>query len=174
MKFPTSILSLVGILASRAETETICKPSPKVTPKPQYEFTINLTLGAGTNVGIDIWSAHRTYLPVIGGTFCAKWNEGVAGKVVSGVANYYQTANGTGPYKLELEYLIQTSEIPPASIVVKQTGWEVNFVGRTTYVFETGDSKYSFINSGVYIGVETAYVVNGTSTYSSVDGYSLV
>ena len=83
----------------------------------------------------------------------------------SGVADFIQTANGTGPYKLGFEYLLQTFETPPATIVVRQSGWEVNFVGRTTYAFETGDARYSFINTGVYVGVETGFEMNGTTTY---------
>ncbi|KAH7378174.1 hypothetical protein BKA64DRAFT_750544 [Cadophora sp. MPI-SDFR-AT-0126] len=174
MKFSILAIPLLAFFTSLSDAKATCTPSPKVTPKPQYEFSINLTLGAGTNVGIDIYNSRQTYLPIIGGSFCAKWNGGVTGTVVSGVANYYQTANGTSPYKLGFEYLLQTAEYPPASIVVRQAGWEVNFVGRTTYGFETGDAKYRGINTGVYIGVETGYVVNGTTTYTSVDGYSLV
>ncbi|PVH74393.1 hypothetical protein DL98DRAFT_537460 [Cadophora sp. DSE1049] len=119
-------------------------------------------------------TGQTTYLPIIKGSFCVKWNGGVTGTVVSGVVDFCQTANGTGPYKLGFEYLLQTSETPNASIVVRQSGWEANFVGRTTYAFEIGDSRYSFVNTGVYIGVENGYVMNGTTTYSSVDGYSLV
>lgn len=48
---------------------------------------------------------------------------------------------------------------------MKQTGWEVNYSGRTTYVFETGDTRYSAVNTAVYVGVETGYVINGTKTY---------
>ncbi|KAG4412888.1 hypothetical protein IFR04_013962 [Cadophora malorum] len=130
---------------------------------------MNLTLGAGTSIGLNIDNSRQTYLPIIGGSFCAKWNGGVTGTVVSGVADFIQTANGTGPYKLGFEYLLKTSETPPANIVVRQSGWEVKFVGRTTYAFETGDARYSFINTGVYVGVETGYVMNGTTTYCELD-----
>ncbi|KAL2067629.1 hypothetical protein VTL71DRAFT_15725 [Oculimacula yallundae] len=174
MQFHFLFAAAVGTLSSLAQAKPTCQPSPAVTPKPQYEFTMNLKLGAGTNVGVDIYNERQTYLPVTGGKFCAKWNGGVTGSVVSGVANFYQTANGTGPYRLDFEYLIKTSDTPPASFVVKQSGWEVNRVGRTTYSFATGDSRYSFVNSGVYIGVEVGYVVNGTTTHSAVDGYTLV
>lgn len=83
----------------------------------------------------------------------------------SGSTTYYQVSKGTGPYKLQLEYLLKTSDLEPAYILVKQVGWEVNFVGRTTYVFETGDPRYIALNTGVHIGVETGYVMNGTGTY---------
>ncbi|KAJ5042367.1 uncharacterized protein L3040_004916 [Drepanopeziza brunnea f. sp. 'multigermtubi'] len=136
---------------------------------------MNLTLGAGTDLSIDIYNARQTFLPIEGGSFCTKWNGGVTGTVASGLASYYQTANGTGHiYKLSFEYLLTTNESPPAAILVKQSGWEVNYVGRTTYAFETGNPRYAFVNSGVYVGVETGYAVNGTKTYSSVDGYTLV
>ncbi|PBP21897.1 hypothetical protein BUE80_DR007307, partial [Diplocarpon rosae] len=130
---------------------------------------MNLILGAGTDLGVDIYNTRQTFLPVEGGSFCARWNGGVTGTVVSGAASYYQTANGTGPYKIEFQYLLKTSESPPASILVRQFGWEVNRVGRTTYVFETGDSRYSAVNTGVYVGVETGYVVNLTKTYCEYD-----
>jgi len=46
-----------------------------------------------------------------------------------------------------------------------------NFVGRTNYVFEIGDSRYSAVNTGVYIGVETAYAANETGTYCKLGSY---
>ncbi|CAL3962735.1 unnamed protein product [Diplocarpon coronariae] len=173
---PVSLSVLLRLVLSTTLTEakTKCSPSLEVKPKPQYEFTMNLVLGAGTGLGVDIYDARQTFAPVEGGTFCATWNGGVTGTVVSGVASYYRTANGSGPYKIDFQYFLKTSESPPASFLVKQFGWEVSRVGRTTYVFETGDARYSTVNTGVYIGVETGYVVNNTKTYSSVDGYTLV
>ena len=108
------------------------------------------------------------------GEFCFPWTTlrglNINGSLLqSGVADFIQTANGTGPYKLGFEYLLKTSEDPPANIVVRQSGWEVKFVGRTTYDFETGDARYSFINTGVYVGVETGYVMNGTTTYCELE-----
>ena len=82
MKFSISVLSLLGGLASIASAATTCTPSPKVTPKTQYEFSMNLTLGAGTSIGLNIDNSRQTYLPIIGGSFCAKWNGGVTGTVV--------------------------------------------------------------------------------------------
>lgn len=77
-------------------------------------------------------------------------------------------------YKLDLEYLLVTNDEPKASILVKQSGWEVDYVGRTQYVFETGDKRYLGLNSGVWTGVETGYVVNSTGTYSSADAYKVI
>ena len=44
-------------------------------------------------------------------------------------------------------------------------------MGRTNYVFEIGDSRYSAVNTGVYIGVETAYAANETGTYCKLGSY---
>jgi len=82
-----------------------------------------------------------------------------------GTGAYYQVADGTGPFKLEFDYLLKTNDEPPAYILVKQSGWEVNYIGRTNYVLETGDSRYSFVNTGVWTGVETGYVNNATGTF---------
>jgi len=82
-----------------------------------------------------------------------------------GSGTYHQAFSGAGPYKLEFEYLLKTDEKVPAYILVKQKGWEVNFVGRTAYVLESGDARYAALNTGVYIGVETSYVANATGTF---------
>ena len=82
-----------------------------------------------------------------------------------GTASFLQVKNGTGPYKLEIEYLLKTNDKPPAYVLVKQTGWEVNFVGRTNYVMESGDARYSAVNTGVWVGIETAYVSNATGIF---------
>lgn len=186
MKFFT--LSLPILTYAFVSTNPSCQSSPKVTPKLEYDFSINLVFGPSIEAGnVSIYNGQMTYLSTVGGTFCAKWNGGVSGTVVvtcpsiyppllsitlylipqqpGGTTTFLQVENGTGPYKLEVEYLLKTNDKPPAYVLVKQTGWEVNFVGRTNYEMQSGDARYSAVNTGVWVGVETAYVSNATGTF---------
>lgn len=75
-----TILALLNVaLATHTKG---CSPSPKVTPKAQYDFSINLVLGPTLDVGVDIYDARQSYLIVTGGSFCAKWNGGTTGTIV--------------------------------------------------------------------------------------------
>ncbi len=82
MKFVSNSILRLAILFSTTQAKTTCTPSPKVSPKAQYEFSINLTLGVGIDLGVDIYNARQTFLPIEGGSFCARWNGGVSGTVV--------------------------------------------------------------------------------------------
>lgn len=182
MKFFTlpALTLLTAVLSVNAKDT--CKASPKVHPKLTYDFNIELVLGPSIDLGIDIYGANQTYLSITGGSFCAKWNNGTSGTVLvcflpenkillhelmksqpGGTASYYQLSEPV--YKLEFEYLLKTADSPPAYILVKQKGWEVDFVGRTQYALETGDARYSGLNTGVWTGVEVSYVVNATGTF---------
>ena len=80
MKFFTiSLLVLTSAFASAYP----CVPSPKVTPKLEYDFSVNLAFGPSIEAGIvSLYNGQLTYLSTVGGTFCAKWNGGVSGTVV--------------------------------------------------------------------------------------------
>jgi hypothetical protein len=164
MKFLSlSALTFLTTFLSVSARDT-CKPSPKVHPKLTYDFAINLVFGPSIDLGTNIYNAQQTYLNVVGGSFCAKWNNGTSGTIQpGGTASYYQLSEHV--YQIEFEYLLKTVDSPPAYILVKQKGWEVDFIGRTQYALETGDARYSGLNTGVWTGVETVYATNTTGTF---------
>jgi hypothetical protein len=97
----------------------------------------NVTLGKSQSVGASKRGG-RNIIPITGGTLSGK----ITGKVLSGGADYQSLGN---PATLDARYLWQTSE--GDVIIVRNAGP----ISSLAPIFEVNvDSKYSFLNKGVY------------------------
>lgn len=67
-------------------------------------------------------------------------------------------ANGTW---LDSTYLLTTNDAAPAHLLVRSSGWQAGSLWRAYIKIETGDERYFFLNTRMWIGALTAW--NGTT-----------
>ena len=89
--------------ASMPQTPSASRPSEVVPPKLTLAFTIDVQVGAPTELG-QVPRGRRRIIPILGGTF-----EGpdIRGKVVPGGADW-QIVRADGLAELDTRYLLQT------------------------------------------------------------------
>ena len=92
--------------------------------------------------------------------------------------------------RVSANYLLQTGDEPPAFICVKTSGWRTGAkdvleklndpmaadqVSPNTYKFrlqielETGDERYAFVNTGMWVGSGCVRGAEGQSSFVDVD-----
>ncbi len=113
------------------------KASPEEKRGDQL-ITENVTLAASQSVGATK-AGNRNIIPITGGTLEGK----ITGKVLSGGADYQNLAN---PPTIDARYLWQTSD--GEVIIVRNAG---SFGGLVPTFEVRVDSKYSWLNNGLYL-----------------------
>ncbi|KAI9739198.1 MAG: hypothetical protein M1834_007411 [Cirrosporium novae-zelandiae] len=139
-------------------------------PKPELEldFRISVTLNTKISIGLGIWG-DRNWISFIGGQWAGRWGKGT---VLPGGQDAQLVVKDLATH-LEAKYLLQTSDDPPAFILVKTNGWRTgpkevlerlldpeqadsvspgDYKFRLTVSLETGDERYSFLNTGMWVG----------------------
>jgi len=89
--------------ASMPQTPSSSRPGEAVPPKLTLAFTINVQVGAPTELG-QVPRGRRRIIPILGGTF---EGPGIRGKVVPGGADW-QIVRADGLAELDTRYLLQT------------------------------------------------------------------
>ena len=98
----------------------------------------NVTLGASQSVG-DTGRSNRNIIPITGGTVSGR----IEGKVLAAGADYQNLAN---PPTIDARYLWQTNE---GEVIIVRNGGAFGSLAPT---FEVRvDSKYSWLNKGLYL-----------------------
>ncbi|KAJ5100625.1 hypothetical protein N7456_006677 [Penicillium angulare] len=137
-------------------------------PTLELDFRMSIKMNPKVPVGQSIWG-NREWVSFIGGQWAGRWGKGIV--LPGGQDTQIVTKDQTT--KLSASYLLQTVEDPPAFIVVKAEGWltgakdvleKVNdqttadgvnpssYKYRLNLSMETGDERFTFLNSLMWIG----------------------
>ncbi|KAJ9210805.1 hypothetical protein DTO166G4_7576 [Paecilomyces variotii] len=138
------------------------------TPSLELDFRMSIKLNPKVSVGAGIWG-QRDWITFIGGQWAGRWGKGVVlpgGQDSQVVVKELATS-------IKANYMLQTADEPPAFIVVKTSGWltgakdvlekladpnVADTINPNTYKYrinlsmETGDERYAFVNTLMWIG----------------------
>ncbi|KAK6433096.1 hypothetical protein LTR95_010724 [Oleoguttula sp. CCFEE 5521] len=139
-------------------------------PVPRLDFRMSVTLNPKVSLGPGPFG-QRNWISFSGGQWQATWGSGV---VVPGGQDSQLVHPETLHTWLETNYLLQTSDEPPAYIAVQTSGWRTGprevleklfdpvladavnpseYQMRLNVKLETGDERYAkVVNGGMWIG----------------------
>ncbi|EAU32546.1 conserved hypothetical protein [Aspergillus terreus NIH2624] len=137
-------------------------------PSLELDFRMSIKMNPKVSVGPSIWG-HRDWVTFVGGQWAGRWGKGI---VLPGGQDS-QIVTKESNTSLRASYMLQTADEPAAWIIVKTDGWltgakdvldKVNdpavadTVNPNTYKYrinlsmETGDERYAFLNTLMWIG----------------------
>ncbi|GES63098.1 Rad21/Rec8 N terminal domain protein [Aspergillus terreus] len=137
-------------------------------PTLELDFRMSIKMNPKVSVGPSIWG-HRDWVTFVGGQWAGRWGKGI---VLPGGQDS-QIVTKESNTSLRASYMLQTADEPAAWIIVKTDGWltgakdvldKVNdpavadTVNPNTYKYrinlsmETGDERYAFLNTLMWIG----------------------
>lgn len=138
-------------------------------PTLDLDFRMSIKLNPKVPVGSSGNNGQRNWISFIGGQWAGRWGKGI---VIPGGQDSQITYKDFAT-SLSAQFLIQTSDDPPAMIIVKTKGWwtgakdvmekmhndimEADTLPASQYKFrvnidlETGDERYSFLSTGMWI-----------------------
>ncbi|KKY22754.1 hypothetical protein UCRPC4_g03079 [Phaeomoniella chlamydospora] len=129
---------------------------------------MSVKLNPALSLGPTLFGPKR-WISFVGGQWAGRWGKGI---VIPGGQDA-QWIVKDGATKVDTNYLLQTADEPPAFIQVKTSGWRTgsrdvleklenlataDTVNPNTYKFriyiqlETGDERYGFVNSTMWVG----------------------
>ncbi|KAL2830292.1 hypothetical protein BDW59DRAFT_141368 [Aspergillus cavernicola] len=135
-------------------------------PSLELDFRLSLKINPKVGVGQSIWG-QRDWVTFVGGQWAGRWGKGVV--VPGGQDSQVMTKESTS---LRANFLLQTTDDPPAFIVVKTSGWLTgardvldklgdasmadginpnSYKYRVNLTMETGDERYTFLNTLMWI-----------------------
>ncbi|RVX69458.1 hypothetical protein B0A52_06521 [Exophiala mesophila] len=155
-------------LLHRFDEGDIARSLQLPTPTLDLDFRISIKLNPKIAVGSVLYG-HRDWVSVVGGQWAGRWGKGLV--IPGGQDNQLVVKDLTT--RVDATYLLQTNDDPPAYITARSRGWrtgqkevlerlndpmEANTVPANQYRFrmtvelETGDERYSFVNSCIWVG----------------------
>ncbi|KAB8345942.1 hypothetical protein FH972_022994 [Carpinus fangiana] len=147
------------------------------TPSLKLDFRMSVKLNPLISVGKTVWG-QRNWISFSSGEWSALWGRGT---VVQGGQDNQLVTEELSTF-LETNYLLKTDDTDPAYITVKTTGWRTgdketlqklldpqlaNEVSPHDYKFrlyvrmESGDARYSFVNTSMWIASAARYGSEG-------------
>ncbi|KAJ5764599.1 hypothetical protein N7533_003280 [Penicillium manginii] len=137
-------------------------------PSLELDFRMSIKMNPKVGVGASIWG-HREWVSYLGGQWAGRWGKGIV--LPGGQDTQIVTKDSTT--SIRANYLLQTADEPPAFIIIKADGWltgakdvleKVNdsamadginpgsYKYRLNLGMETGDERYTFLNTLMWIG----------------------
>ncbi|KAB8231941.1 hypothetical protein ETB97_004821 [Aspergillus alliaceus] len=137
-------------------------------PSLELDFRMSIKMNPKVAVGQSLWG-QRDWVTFVGGQWAGRWGKGV---VLPGGQDS-QIVTKESATSLRASYMLQTADDPPAYIIVKTNGWltgakdvldKVNDPGvadtinpntykyRINLTMETGDERYAFLNTLMWVG----------------------
>ncbi|OQE17978.1 hypothetical protein PENSTE_c019G07896 [Penicillium steckii] len=137
-------------------------------PTLELDFRMSIKMNPKVGVGASIWG-HREWVSYIGGQWAGRWGKGIV--LPGGQDTQVVTKDSTT--NIRANYLLQTADEPAAFIIIKAEGWltgakdvleKVNdsqmadgvnpgsYKYRLNLGMETGDERYTFLNTLMWIG----------------------
>ena len=142
------------------------------SPTLDLDFRMSIKLNPRVPVGVSpaAGGGQRNWISFIGGQWAGRWGKGI---VIPGGQDS-QVTHKDFATSTNSSFLIQTNDDPPAMIVVRTKGWwtgprdvmekihmdpdECDTTAANQYKFrvnidlETGDERYAFLSTGMWIG----------------------
>ncbi|KAJ5952953.1 uncharacterized protein N7479_011366 [Penicillium vulpinum] len=137
-------------------------------PSLELDFRMSIKMNPKVSVGPSIWG-QREWVSFIGGQWAGRWGKGIV--LPGGQDTQIVTKDSTT--NLRASYILQTVDEPPAFIIVRTEGWltgakdvlekviDANMADgvnpgsykyRVNLSMETGDERYTFLNTLMWIG----------------------
>ncbi|KAL1992815.1 hypothetical protein VTN49DRAFT_3571 [Thermomyces lanuginosus] len=137
-------------------------------PSLELDFRMSIKVNPRVSVGNSL-VGQRDWVTFVGGQWAGRWAKGV---VLPGGQDS-QLVVKEGSTRIDANYVLQTADEQPAYIVVKTQGWltgskdvldklndpnVVDTINPSTYKYrvtlsmETGDERYAFVNTLVWVG----------------------
>ncbi|KAJ5790982.1 uncharacterized protein N7518_007993 [Penicillium psychrosexuale] len=137
-------------------------------PSLELDFRMSIKMNPKVSVGPSVWG-QREWVSFIGGQWAGRWGKGVV--LPGGQDTQIVTKDSTT--NLRASYILQTVDEPPAFIIVRTEGWltgakdvlekviDANMADgvnpgsykyRVNLSMETGDERYTFLNTLMWIG----------------------
>jgi len=159
-------------LLHRFDEGDIARSLSLPTPSLDLDFRMSIKLNPKVSVGSSSGSygGQRNWISFIGGQWAGRWGKGI---VIPGGQDA-QTTHKDFTTSSSSQFLIQTNDDPPAMIIVRTKGWltgprdvmeklhnepeDADTVPANQYKFrvnidlETGDERYGFLSTGIWLG----------------------
>ncbi|KAK9853692.1 hypothetical protein MYU51_005069 [Penicillium brevicompactum] len=137
-------------------------------PTLELDFRMSIKMNPKVTVGTGIWG-HRDWVSFLGGQWAGRWGKGIV--LPGGQDTQIVTKDSTT--NLQASYILQTVDEPPAFIIVRSEGWLTgakdvlekvidsnmadgvnpgSYKYRVNLRMETGDERYTFLNTLMWIG----------------------
>ncbi|KAJ5166249.1 uncharacterized protein N7482_005030 [Penicillium canariense] len=137
-------------------------------PTLELDFRMSIKMNPKVTVGQSIWGG-REWVSFLGGQWAGRWGKGIV--LPGGQDTQIVTKDSTT--NLRASYMLQTADEPPAYVIVRAEGWltgakdvleKVNdpamadginpssYKYRINLSMETGDERYTFLNTLMWIG----------------------
>ncbi|KAK4224783.1 hypothetical protein QBC38DRAFT_484626 [Podospora fimiseda] len=138
------------------------------TPTLELDFRISIRVKPKLNAGPGNFG-RESWISCVGGQWAGRYGKG---SVLPGGQDIQTTVKDMAT-RIDARYILQTNDENPALITCKITGWWTGerdvmerlqdpvaadnvaahrYLLRTTFQFETGDSRYDHLNTAVYVG----------------------
>ncbi|BCR89683.1 DUF3237 domain-containing protein [Aspergillus chevalieri] len=137
-------------------------------PSLELDFRMSIKMNPRVSVGQGLWG-QRDWVSFLGGQWAGRWGKGI---ILPGGQDS-QIVTKDSVTSLRATYMLQTADDPPAYIIVKTNGWLTgskdvldkvndpnmadavnpnNYKYRVNLSMETGDDRYAFLNTLMWIG----------------------
>ncbi|CAG8185482.1 unnamed protein product [Penicillium salamii] len=137
-------------------------------PTLELDFRMSIKMNPKVSVGPGIWG-QREWVSFLGGQWAGRWGKGIV--LPGGQDTQLVTKDSTT--NLRANYILQTVDEPPAFIIVRTEGWLTgakdvlekvidsnmadgvnpgSYKYRVNLSMETGDERYTFLNTLMWIG----------------------
>ncbi|RMZ86071.1 hypothetical protein DV737_g161, partial [Chaetothyriales sp. CBS 132003] len=155
-------------LLHRFDENDVARSLQIPAPALELDFRMSIKLNPRVAVGPGLLG-QRHWVSFVGGQWAGRWGKGI---VIPGGQDSQLVLKDLAT-RMDANYLLQTQDDPPAYIKVKSQGWRTGArevlekladpaVADTTpptqYKFrivvelESGDERYSFLNTGMWVG----------------------
>ncbi|GAM37641.1 hypothetical protein TCE0_024r07726 [Talaromyces pinophilus] len=137
-------------------------------PSIELDFRMSIKLNPKVSIGSSLWGG-RDWVSFLGGQWAGRWGKGI---ILPGGQDSQVTVKEMAT-SLSANYVLQSSDEPPAYIIVKAQGWltgakdvleklqdpnHADTINPTSYKYrlnlsmESGDERYAFVNTVMWVG----------------------
>ncbi|KIW26715.1 uncharacterized protein PV07_06526 [Cladophialophora immunda] len=155
-------------LLHRFDESDIARSLRLPTPSLDLDFRMSIKVNPKIGVGRGLFG-HRDWVSIVGGQWAGRWGKGI---VIPGGQDNQLMVEDLSTHS-DASYLLQTNDDPPAYITAKSRGWRTGpkeilqrlndpavtdsvpanqYKFRTTLELETGDERYAFLNTCLWVG----------------------
>ncbi|KAK6373896.1 hypothetical protein LTS17_007865 [Exophiala oligosperma] len=138
------------------------------TPTLELDFRMSVKVNPKVSIGSGLFG-HRDWVSIVGGQWAGRWGKGT---IIPGGRDNQLVVKDLNT-RTDATYLLQTNDEPPAFITATAKGWrtgpkdvleslndaaEADTIPASQYKFrisielETGDERYAFLNTCLWIG----------------------
>ncbi|KIW96717.1 uncharacterized protein Z519_02108 [Cladophialophora bantiana CBS 173.52] len=155
-------------LLHRFDEGDIARSLQLPTPTLELDFRMSIKVNPKIGVGSGLLG-HRDWVGVVGGQWAGRWGKGIV--IPGGLDNQLVVKDYST--RSDAHYLLQTNDDPVAYIIAKTRGWRTgpkdvlerlndplvadtipanHYKFRITVELETGDERYAFLNTCLWVG----------------------